>query len=407
MAESRVVDHAGIRRDRIQQLLPRIMEEQKIDAWLTLTRENTIDPLLPVVVGLEDIVARAVFFFAREGGALRKIAIAASYDVEPIERSGLYDEVIPYRSEGLKPHLLRIVDRLNPANIAVNTSRDVPIADGLTAGLRAYLDEALGEHAKKLVSAERLIVSLLGRKLPAEIAALEEAVLATQRILAEALTPAHVVPGVTTEKALDDWMRARAEELGFGVAFGSIVVGPTRGHSDPSDRVIQRGDVLRTDWGASCGGYCADIQRLAYVLKEGEKQAPAWLQQLWRASLSANRAATAAMLPGTMGVDVDRAGRGAVVACGYAEYPHGTGHPIGLKVHDVGPGLCPDWRERYGEAGFFKIEPGQVFAVEPLAYTTPPELGYEVHASLEEDVLVEESGPRYIGQPQTEIILIG
>lgn len=405
MTESNVVDHAGIRRDRLHQLLPRIMDEQQVDCWLTLTREGATDPLLPVL-GLADIVARGAFLFARAGGTFRKIALAASYDVEPIERSGLYDEIIPYRSEGLRPHLRQVVDRLNPAKLAVNMSRDVPMADGLTSGLRAYLDEALGEHALKLVTAERLIVSLLGRKLPGEVAALERASLVTQQILAEALTPAHVVPGVTTEKALDDWMRARAKELGYGVAFGSIVVGPARGHSEPTDRIIQRGDVLRTDWGASCEGYCADIQRLAYVLKEGETQAPAWLQQLWSTTLSANRAARAALRPGATGNDVDRAGRDAIVAGGYAEYPHGTGHPIGLKVHDVGPMLGPDWPERYGKAVFFRIEPGQVFAVEPMAYAVPAELGYEVHASLEENVVVEEAGCRCIGQPQTDIILI-
>jgi len=405
MTERKTVDHAGIRRDRIGKLLPRIMEEQKIDAWLTLTRESTTDPLLPVL-GLEQIVARGAFLFARAGGALRKIAIAASYDVEPIEASGLYDEVIPYRSEGMKPHLRPIVDRLNPAGIAVNVSRDVPIADGLTAGLGDYLDVALGVRTKTFVSSERLVISLLGRKLPGEIAALEEAALATQRILAEALTLARVAPGVTTEKGLDDWMRARAQELGFGVAFGSVVVGPARGHSDPTDRVIQRGDVLRTDWGASCDGYCADIQRMAYVLKEGETQAPAWLERLFRATLSANRAAAAALVPGATGCDVDRAGRAAVVAGGYEEFPHGTGHPIGLKVHDVGPMLGPDWRERYGNTVFFRIEPDQVFAVEPMAYAAPAELGYEVHASLEEDVVVEAGGPRYIGTPQTRTILI-
>ncbi len=112
-------------------------------------------------------------------------------------------------------------------------------------------------------------------------------------------------------------------------------------------------------------------------------------------------------MPGATGNDADRAGRAAVVAGGYEEFPHGTGHPIGLKVHDVGPMLGPDWRERYGAAVFFPIEPDQVFAVEPMAYASPPELGYEVHASLEEDVVVEASGPRYIGTPQTRIILIG
>jgi Xaa-Pro aminopeptidase len=285
-------------------------------------------------------------------------------------------------------------------------SRDETIADGLTVGMRNYLEEAIGRHAKKFVSSERLVVSLLGRKLPAEIAALEKAAAGTQRILAEALTPEHVKPGVTTEIALNEWMEGRARELGFEVAFASVVVGPQRGHSTPTDRVIERGDVIRVDWGASYGGYCADIQRTAYVLKEGESGPPAWLQRLWEATLKANRAGVAALKPGATGHDVDTAARGSLVAAGYPEYPHGTGHAIGLKVHDVGPMLGPDWRERYGERVFFPIEAGQVFAVEPLIYMTVPELGYEFHTSLEEDVVIEAQGARLIGTPQTALILI-
>jgi Xaa-Pro aminopeptidase len=399
------VDHAKIRRDRLHVLLPQIMKEQNVPAWLTFTRENTPDPILPVL-GIEHIVARGAFLFAIKDGKFTKTAIAASYDVDPILKSGLYDQVIAYKSEGVKPHLAELLASLDPETIAVNFSRDVTIADGLTMGLRSYLEEAVGQRARRFVSSERLVVSLLGRKLPEEIAALEKAALGTQRILKEALSPAQVKPGVTTEKALDDWMRARAAELGFGVAFGSIVVGPQRGHSEPTDRVIQRGDVIRADWGASFGGYCADIQRMAYVLRDGETDAPAWLKKLWEANLAANRAAVAALRPGNTGNDVDKAGRGSLVSAGLPEYPHGTGHAIGLKVHDVGPMLGPDWPERYGAPVFFKIEASQVFAVEPLIYIKPAEIDDEINISLEEDVVVEKDGPRYIGEPQTSIILI-
>jgi Xaa-Pro aminopeptidase len=399
------VDHAKIRRDRLNILLPRIMAEQEIDVWLTFSRENTTDPILKVI-GVDDIVARGAFVFARKEGTFRKIAIAASYDVDPIHRTGLYDEVIAYRSEGVKPHLRKTIEALSPKTIAVNYSRDVTIADGLTVGLRAYLDEALGKQTKKFISSERLVVSLLGRKLPEEIAALEKAVTGTQRIIAEALTPERVTPGVTTEKNLSAWMEARAKELGFEVAFASVVVGPQRGHSEPTDRVIERGDVIRIDWGASHDGYCADIQRTAYVLKKGESAAPDWLQRLWKATLAANRAAVAALKPGNTGNDVDSAARESLIAAGYPEYSHGTGHAIGLKVHDVGPMLGPDWPERYGDSVFFKIEPGQVFAVEPVIYTRPPEIDYEFHTGLEEDLVVESEGARYIGKPQSELILI-
>ncbi|MCZ6695720.1 MAG: M24 family metallopeptidase [Acidobacteria bacterium] len=399
------VDHEKIRRDRIKLLLPEIMKEQNIDAWLTFTRENTPDPILPII-GIDHIVARGAFIFARDGKEFRSIAIAASYDVDPIHKSGLYDEVIAYKAEGVKPHLRKVIDALAPKRIAINYSRDVTIADGLTVGLRAYLDEALGLHTKKFISSERLVVSLLGRKMPEEIAALERAAEGTQRVIREALTSKRVKPGVTTENDLNDWMMARAKELGFGVAFTSVVVGPQRGHSEPTDRVIERGDVIRIDWGASYGGYCADIQRTAYVLKEGETEAPAWLQRLWDATLAANRAAVAALKPGNTGNDVDTAGRGSLVDAGFPEYPHGTGHAIGLKVHDVGPMLGPDWPERYGDPVFFKIEPGQVFAVEPLIYIRPDEIGYDFHTGLEENLVVEKEGARYIGTPQTELILI-
>jgi Xaa-Pro aminopeptidase len=399
------VDPVQIRNDRINILLPEVMKDQGIDLWLTFTRENATDPILGVL-GIDHIVARGAFIFSVKGGTFRKLAIAASYDVDPIRKSGLYDEVVSYRSEGVKPHLQRFMDEIDPERIAVNYSRDVTIADGLTVGMRRYLKETLGDRTKKFVSSERLVVSLLGRKLPQEIAALERAVKGTQQILTEALTPARITPGVTTEIALNDWMTARAGELGLGVAFGSIVVGPQRGHSEPTDRVIQRGDVIRIDWGASYEGYCADIQRMAYVLKEGETTAPDWLVRMWEATLAANRAARAALVPGNTGNDVDKAGRGSLVAAGFPEFPHGTGHAIGLKVHDVGPMLGPDWKERYGDPIFFKIEAGQVFAVEPLIYVQPESLDHEISTALEEDVVVEKDGSRLIGTPQTELILI-
>lgn len=399
------VDHAKIRRDRINVLLPRVMREQKVDCWLTFTRENTTDPILKTL-GIEHIVARGAFIFGFKDSAFYKIAIAASYDVDPIRQSGLYDEIISYKSEGVKPHLKGAIDGLAPATIAVNFSRDVTVADGLTLGLRNYLEEALGDQSKKFVSSEKLVVSLLGRKLPEEISALESAVKGTQRVISEALTSDHVKPGVTTEKALNDWMESRAKELGFGVAFASVTTGPQRGHSEPTERVIRRGDVVRIDWGASFGGYCADIQRTAYVLKEGESDAPAWLKRLWDATLAANRAGVAKLAPGNTGNDVDRAARGSLVASGFPEYPHGTGHAIGLQVHDVGPLLGPDWRERYGDTVFFRIEPDQVFAVEPAIYIKPEEIEDEINTSLEEDLVVESGGARYIGSPQTSIILI-
>ncbi|MFQ5772066.1 MAG: aminopeptidase P family protein, partial [bacterium] len=52
-----VIDHAVIQRERINQLLPQIMQEQNVDMWLIFTRENSEDPILPTI-GIKHIVAR-------------------------------------------------------------------------------------------------------------------------------------------------------------------------------------------------------------------------------------------------------------------------------------------------------------------------------------------------------------
>src|SRR5262249_57891510 len=67
----------------------------------------------------------------------------------------------------------------------------------------------------KLVSAEGFLVAYRSRKTPGEIAKMREAVKKTEQILAEALTPAVVKPGTTTEKDLADFIRKRRREMGL------------------------------------------------------------------------------------------------------------------------------------------------------------------------------------------------
>ena len=397
---------AQVSQQRISGLLPQIMAEKDIDLWLTFTREGATDPLL-AQLGSDHMVARAALIFARTAeGGFRRIAIAASYDVEPLMSSSLYDTVISYRSEGIRPHLRSVMLALDPGTVVVNSSRDVPMADGLTQGMRDYIIEVLPEFEGRLESAEELIISLFSRKLPAEIAATRVAAEQTQMMLAEALSRKVVRPGKTTEADVANYLRKRAKKLGMEQSCMSIVVGPMRGHSDPTDRVIQRGDLLRADVCFRYKGYSSDIQRTAYVLKKGERDAPDFVKQLWEDAKAANRAALAVMAPGVTGNAVDVAGRGYLEAHGYEGYPHAAGHPIGPQVHDIGPLLAPDWPERYGNLGFFKLEPGMTMAVEPLLYTDEPRLGGAINVGIEENVVITETGYEVLGSLQEELWLI-
>lgn len=396
----------SLRRARVEGLLPALLDEHGIDLWLVFAREGARDPLA-ADFGLGEVVARAAALVGRRGGRYTAEAICASYDVTPIQATGLFGRVTPFRAEGIGPALRAAVEAWGPRAIAIDVSRDLPMADGLTHGMRLYLEEVLGPMwAARFRSAEPLAVAFRSSRLAAERALIEKAVLATQRLERAALSADVIRPGRTTERAVGAFLREKAAAAGFRVPFLSVVAGPSRGHSDPTDRVIVRGDAVRIDFGLTWKGYHSDIQRSAYVLRRGESGPPEVLARLWETTLAANRAALAAMRPGVRALDVDRAARAVVRGAGYDDYPHGTGHTIGTAVHDLGPVLGPDWPERYGSSVHYALRAGQVFAVEPAAYAPDPSGEGEIGWGLEEDVVVEEAGARVIGRPQERLYLI-
>jgi Xaa-Pro aminopeptidase len=386
--------------------LPELLAENRLSGWLLFTRESSPDPLA-ALVGAGQAVARLACLFGRVDGRFHRVAIAASYDVTPLRASGLYDEVLGYGAEGAGPLLGERLGRIDPGAIAVNQSRDISHADGLAAGMRDYLVEVVGAAtAARFVSSERLVVDLLSRRSADEIARIEEAVLRSQRVLARAVRREHIAPGKTTENDLAATIRAMVAEGGDAVEFLSINVGQTRGHGEPTDRVIAPGDLLRLDFGIRHYGFCADIQRTAYVLAPGESAAPAGIERLWRVNRRAFAAARAALRPGATGLDVDTAARRVIADAGLDGYPHAAGHPVGERVHDIGPILGPDWPERYGITVRLTIRPGTVFAVEPIVYAPDPRSGETIHIGLEHDLVVTEDGSRLIGDDQEEMWLV-
>lgn len=391
---------------KIKLILPEVLKKEEIDLWLILTREESRDPIAKDF-GAGKAVARTALLFYLKGDQLYSKAIAASYDITPLKESNIYDEIVIYREEGIKKHLREEIKEVNPQKIAINYSRDVPIADGLSYGMYNYLKEAIGgEMMSRTVSAEPIIVAFRSTKLPEEIEIIQEAVHITENILAEVLKKDVIKVGEMSEKDLAEYMKKKTKEKGAEVEFVSINVGETRGHSDPTDLKINKGDLLRVDFGIRYKGYTTDLQRCAYLLKEREEDAPSEIKEMFEITRKANRAAFEALKPGARGIDVDTAARKVIIEAGYKEYPHATGHPIGLEVHDVGPMLGPDWKERYGSSVIQKIQEGQTFAIEPMVYAFYEPYGGEIHISLEEDVVVLKDGAKYLSHPQEELILI-
>jgi Xaa-Pro aminopeptidase len=398
------------RKERIDRYLLPAMRRANVDAWLVVTREGSMDPIA-FDVGAEHAVGRVACLFVDRGETLERVAIVAGFDTSAFELSGLYNRVVPYGKEGLGPPLLEELGKYSPRAIALNQSKDVPLADGLTAGNLQWLRETLPDYAKRFVSAEGLLVSFRSRKTPSEIAKMREAVVKTEKILAEALSPAVIKPGVTTEKDVAEYIRKRRHEMNLGASWGedqdpNVTAGVARGHSASTDTLIMPGSVIRIDAGVDDEGYKSDIQRLAYVLKPGETEAPPEVQKAFDTVKAGNRAASAALKPGAKGIDVDRAGRKVVTDAGYPDYVFATGHPIGFYTHDLGPLLAPDWPD-YGKTGSYTIEADQTYAVEPgLRAELPWVFGGPVGFGLEEDYLVTPTGSEPLGKPQETLILI-
>jgi len=400
------------RKERMDRYLVASLRKSGIDAWLVVTREGTVDPIA-FDVAADHAVGRAACLFVDKGDRFERVAVVASYDTDTFEKSGLYTRVVGYGKEGAGPALKAEIEGLNPKTIAVDMSAYEPLADGITAGNLQWLRETIGpDYSKRLVSAEAFLVSYLSRKTPAEIAKMKDAVRKTEQILAEALTPAVIVPGKTTEKDVADFIRKRRREMGLGPSWEedqdpNVMAGLARGHSAASEAAILPGSVVRVDFGVDEDGYKTDIQRLAYVLRPGETEAPPEVAAAFATVRAANRAAAAALKPGATGTAVDTAARKVVTDANYPEFQHATGHPIGFYTHDIGPLLAPAWPDRYGKLGGYTIERDQTFAVEPaLEVELPWMMGGAVGFGLEEDYVVTEKGSEPLGTPQDTLILI-
>lgn len=381
-----------------------ILKEQQTDLWLTFVRETSgvRDPALDLLIGPNDLTWQSALILTREG---EKIAIIGNLEKDALERLGVFDEILGY-DKSIRELLRETIMRLDPERIAVNTSRNNVHADGLTHAMYGMLCEYLAgtPYPDRLVSAEPVISALRGRKTPAEQARIRKAVEITDEIFRRTFD---FIKAGMTEIEIGEYMQKLAREFGVGLAWSAencpaVNSGPNSpvGHSGPTDIKVERGHLLHFDFGVQYAEYCSDIQRVAYVLREGETEAPAEVQRGFMTIRTAIEKSREAIRPGVTGNSIDVIGREIVTGAGYPEYPYALGHQLGRVAHDGGALLGPLW-EKYGESPNQKLEAGQVFTIEPgLAVA-----GYG-YLGLEEDVLITENGAEYFTEPQREIVLI-
>jgi Xaa-Pro aminopeptidase len=389
-------------REKVRQAIA-LLNEKGIDAWLTFVRETgqTRDPVLDLILDL-NVTWISAFILTAQGD---RVAIVGRFDRENVAALEVWDPVIGY-DESIRGPLVETLQRLNPREIAINYSENDPAADGLTHGMWCMLHRLLSgtPFVGRLISAEDLIGSLRGRKTPLELEAIRRAVETTERLFAE--IGAFLRPG-RTEREIQAFVHERMRAYGVEPAWDPdycpiVAVGPEApaGHAMPGDRRVAPGVLVHVDLGIRQEGFCSDLQRVWYVLGEGETEPPPEVQRAFRAVREAIQAGFQTLRPGVQGWEVDAAARRALTGQGYPEYLHALGHHIGRTVHDGSTILGPRW-ERYGQTPYGVVEAGNVFTLE-LGVRVP---GYG-YVGLEEDVRVTPQGAEWISHPQTELWVI-
>lgn len=380
-----------------------LLREFGLDCWITFTRESEMcgDPTL-VFLAPGHVTWHSAFVVSADG---RARAVVGLYDQKGVEETGAYDKVVGYVT-GVKEPLLEVLRELDPRTVAVNYSEGSEIADGLTHGMFLTLERILGEAgmAGRLVSAEPVVSALRERKSAAEIGWMKRAVRETEEIYG--LVAGYVTAG-RTESEIAAFILAEAERRGLPTAWGrstcpAVFTGPdtAQAHYGPTGRTVAPGHILNMDFGVRVEGYCSDMQRTFYVLAPGETAAPEDVMKGFRTIVRAVEESKKAMKPGVAGREIDAVARGIVTGAGYAEFPHALGHQVGRFAHDGTALLGPAW-EKYAQKPFRKLEQGMVFTIEPRL--TVPGRGV---VTIEDMVVVTESGAEWLGRPQTELVLV-
>lgn len=153
----------------------------------------------------------------------------------------------------------------------------------------------------------------------------------------------------------DALKRAGSRRLPFDIIVAS---GPNSSmpHAKASERRLSKGDLVIIDWGGEAGGYFSDMTR-TLLINGGETSKKI---EIYEAVLAANREAIRGIRPNIKAGKVDEIARRIIKKGGFGDYfGHGTGHGVGLDIHER-PSISPSSKD--------KLKPGMVFTIEPGIY---------------------------------------
>ncbi len=413
LSQERTMREWQVKLEKMQKHLQPAMQKHGIDLWIIMSREFNADPMLELFggIGITGWFGHRnayLFYNPGEGKPLETTIIGTH---QRPRMKAYYQNIISYGQEGLAPHIKKYFDEHDPATIAINQSRTLPMADGLTVAMKKFLLDAIGEkYEARMKPAEDMLIDYVSRRTPAEHLIEREGSWITWNILRRAFSNEIIEPGETRLMDLHFWIVDEWKRQGLEFDFPPSLEIQRQGHeeelSDTNNPTIMPGDVLHVDFGIKLMGLVTDQQKMAYVLKPGETEPPAGLQKAFAESAQMAEILRQELKAGVIGHKV-------------RENAQQRGHEAGLKnsvyshvqgnwVHCIGAWANPDWPDRYGRHPREPVRKSEFWSIEFATKTAVPEWdGQEVTMQREEDAFIDENGvARYFTGPQAGLWLI-
>jgi len=227
---------------------------------------------------------------------------------------------------------------------------------GFESSVSYHFFRKLCHISLRLKAIEGLVEKLREIKDRQEILCIKEAVMRAENAFMDVKT--YIRPGIN-ERSIALRLEEALKKRGCSrIPFDIIVAsGPHSAmpHARPTDRKLQKGELVIIDWGGEAHGYFSDLTR-TFLLKGGNDIQKK--KEIYHTVLEANRRAISYISNGAPSKQIDAGARDYIKNAGYGDlFGHGTGHGVGLQVHES-PRISWNKSEPVRKNMVFTIEPG-------------------------------------------------